>query len=73
MSPAADYHVHRILALDSVLSQLNPVHNLISYLFKLRFNIFSSTPSPPSWLFPLCFPIENMYKFLTSHSSPVLI
>jgi hypothetical protein len=53
MSAAVDYHVHRSLALDSVLSQLNPVHILISYFIKVRFSIFSSTPSPPSWLFPL--------------------
>jgi hypothetical protein len=34
-----DYHAHMSLPLDLILSQMNPMHILTSYLLKIHFNI----------------------------------
>jgi len=39
------YCVHKILSLDPLLSQLNPVHTLALYVLKMHFNII--LPSTP--------------------------
>jgi len=34
----AHYRVYKVTTLDTVLSQLNPVHTLIPYFFKIHFS-----------------------------------
>jgi len=50
-----------------IFSQINPVHVLPSYLFKIHFNIISHLcQGPPSGLFPSDFPTKTLYTFLLS-------
>jgi hypothetical protein len=37
--PEVNYCVHKSPLLFSILSQMNSVHTIISYFFKVRFNI----------------------------------
>jgi hypothetical protein len=63
------HRVHRFVTVftDSpplvlILRQINPVHNLPSYLFQLHFNIILSfTPIPTSALFPSGFPTQILF------------
>jgi hypothetical protein len=45
MEPTVHYRVHKNPPLVSILSQINPVHSLPSYLLKLNFNVI--VPSTP--------------------------
>lgn len=63
-----DYHFCKCLPLASILSYMNPTHNLTPYFVKTHFNIIISfTPTYASGLFPSGF-ITNAQKelFLTN-------
>jgi hypothetical protein len=54
--------VHKILPLVSTLSQINPDHNILSYLSKIRLILpFYLRLGLPSGLFPSGFPIKILY------------
>jgi hypothetical protein len=69
--PKVHYRVHNIKSLDPILSQLNRIHILIYYFFKIRFNIIlPSTSISPNSLFPSGFPTEVLYAFIVFFHKP---
>jgi hypothetical protein len=66
-----NYCAHNRLALDSVLSQMNPVHILASCFCKIHFNTtLPSITSLPCGLFPSFYPTTIVYIFSVCATSP---
>jgi hypothetical protein len=64
------YRVHNCPPLTSVLSQMNPMHDILSYICGIIFNIIlSSAPNIPSGLSPHNF-TPTFYANFTSLCSP---
>jgi hypothetical protein len=66
-NPKVHYRVHKILPLVPVLSQINPIHTIPSYISKIHFNIIHPLRlGLLSGLFPSVFPTNVLYAFLLS-------
>jgi hypothetical protein len=57
------YRVHKSPPLTPILSQINPMHSILSYLPKIHFNIVHPRLAFPSGLFPFAFPTNILYAF----------
>ena len=64
LNPKAHYHVHKILPLASILSQITLVHTFPSYFLKINFNI--TLPATPK-----CSKSSLSFKF--PHQKPICI
>jgi hypothetical protein len=66
-NPKIHYRIHKCSPPVSILSHLDPVHILRSYLLKIHLNIFlPSTPGSPKWLFPSRFTYKTLNTPLLS-------
>jgi hypothetical protein len=64
-NPKVHYRVHKSPPLVLILSQINPIHTIPSYLSKINFNIVHHLRlGLPSGLFPSGFPTNILCKFL---------
>jgi hypothetical protein len=61
LNPKVQYRVHKSSALVSILSHINSIHSIPSYLSKIH------RLRRPSGLFPSGFPTNILYAFLFSH------
>jgi hypothetical protein len=57
------YHAQKSLPFDHVLSQMNPVYSLQSYLIKMHF-LHYLCHCVPCGFFPTGFPTKNLHAFL---------
>jgi hypothetical protein len=64
--PNVHYRVHKSPPLVPALSQINPIHTILSYLSKIHFNIVHPCLGLPNGLFPSRFPTNILYAFLFS-------
>jgi hypothetical protein len=62
------YCVHKISPLVPNLNQINLIHVLPFYFFKLHLNILLSKPSLPSGLLSSGFPTNSLYALFLSHA-----
>jgi hypothetical protein len=58
-NPKVHYRVHKSHPLVPILSQINPIHTIPSYLSKIHFNIVGLH----SGVFPSGFPTNVLYAF----------
>jgi hypothetical protein len=65
-NPKVQYRIHKSPPLVPILSRMNPIHSIPSYLSKIHFNIVHSRLGLPSRLFPSGFPTNILYTFLFS-------
>jgi hypothetical protein len=66
-SPKVHYHVNKSPPIISVLSHINPVHDLPFYCLKMYFNIiFPSKPMSSKLSLPSGYPTETLYALLLS-------
>jgi hypothetical protein len=63
-NPKFHCRIYKRPPLDFILSQFNPFHIFIPYLFKTHFNNLSHRVRSPKWCFPSCFPTKILYPFL---------
>jgi hypothetical protein len=75
-NPKVHYRVHKSPALVPVLSQINPIYTIPSYLSTIHFNIVPHLRfGHPSGLFPSGFPDSILYAFLFApfvlHTLPI--
>lgn len=67
MDPTIHYRIHNSPPLFPVLSQMNPVHALTTYVFKIHFNIISHIGlCSLRGLAPSGFPTKAVCAFLVS-------
>jgi hypothetical protein len=75
MEPEDHYRIHEGSPLDSILSYVNPVQSLTSYLHYINFNIIPSLhPGLLNCLVTLDFPIKivlSFYILILSPSTPL--
>ena len=74
-NPNVHYRIHKCPPPVPILSQLDPVHTLISYFLNIHLNvIFPSKPGSPKWSLTLRFPHQNpVYTSLLPHIYYVLL
>jgi hypothetical protein len=78
-NPNFHCHVHNILLLVTVLSQISLVHAFSpSHFFKIHFNIIvQSTPRCSKWSFSNQFPHQTLYapdpSFIVLHALPTIL
>jgi hypothetical protein len=66
-NPKVHYRVHKSSPLVPILSQIDPIHTIPSYLSKNHFNMVTHLRlGLPSGLFPSVFPTNILYVFLFS-------
>jgi hypothetical protein len=63
-NPNIHYRIHKSPPLVPILSQMNPIHTVLSYLCKIHFNIIHYYL--PSGLLPSGFPTNILQKFIIS-------
>jgi len=67
MKSMLHHHVHKILPLEPILSQMTPIYVIIRYFFKIHFSaIFPYISTSPKRSLPLGYPAKNLCVFLTS-------
>ena len=79
MEPDGSWHIQKIMPLVPIHSQINPVHNVASYLFKSEYNFSSHLhqfllsdviPLTSNVPFTQKFPVVNVLNFyLCVHKS----
>jgi hypothetical protein len=63
-NPKVHYRVRKSPLLVPIVSQIDPVHTILSYLFKIHFNIVPHLRlGLPSGLLPSGFPANVLYAF----------
>jgi hypothetical protein len=77
-NPKVSYRVHKSPPLIYILSQINPVHTIASYLHKIHFNIvYPLHLGLFSGLYSSDFPTNILYSFpgpsFVLHAQPILI
>jgi hypothetical protein len=66
-NPKFHYHVHKSPPLIPILSQINPIHTIPSYLRSILILSTQLRLGLPSGLFPSGIPTNILYAFLFSH------
>jgi len=62
--PKTHYRVHNSPVMDTILSQMNPIHNFTPHFFKIYLILFWNVRvGIPSRLFPSGFPTKILYIF----------
>jgi hypothetical protein len=66
-NPKVQYRVHKCPRLVPILSHINPIHKISSYLFKIHFNIVHQTTSWSSqWSLSIFYLITYIVKYFIS-------
>jgi hypothetical protein len=75
-NPKVQYRVHKSPPVVPIVSHIDPVHTIPSYLFRIYFNIIHPPTSWSSYLFPSGCPTNILYGFrfppFMLHALPIL-